>query len=416
VDAADSIADVERCADLASLAAELDPPRQAQKSDLARLRQAMARANVLYHADRTADAEAMLPDILQTARTTGYLAAEADALGLKGRLQLDRSQWDAAVATLQDAAVAGQRARADQVVLAAWLHLARTVGMQLGRIDEGILWSRYADALAGRIRVKPYLRGQILGNWAMMLAQAGRAGEAVATARRALTFDDGTLSEAESAGLRNTVAAALGSAGHSEEALGMLRLAAQQLEHAEGAEHTDVLITRLNLGGALNEVERYADASQVLEPSLATCARVRGEDDSLTADFLANLADSDRHLGRLPRAIEHAQRAIVIYQQRKMDGLNLVSPLYALGEAERALGKPEAPATLARALSVGESAKLSAEALAPVRFALAQALPPREHGRARELATVARDSFARSGDAAAQRQRAEVDAWLAQHD
>jgi len=162
-------------------------------------------------------------------------------------------------------------------------------------------------------------------------------------------------------------------------------------------------------------VERYAEAAQVLEPSLATCARVRGGDDSLTSDFLSNLADSERHLGRLPRAIEHAQRALVIYQQRKMDGLNLVSPLYALGEAERALGKAEAPATLARALSVGESAKLSADALAQVRFALAQSLPARDHGRALELAKAARQSFAGPGEAAA-RHRAEVDAWLAQHD
>jgi hypothetical protein len=265
----------------------------------------------------------------------------------------------------------------------------------------------------------PTGRALNLAEWAVLAAQAGRPNEAVSLAHRASEILAKAPPSVDSAIVRDDIAIALNQSGHANEAFAIHREVATELENALGPTHQDAILAKMNAAGDLGGLNRWGDAYELLLPTEQTSERALGPDTTLTGDLLEALADTEDHTNREQAALEHARRALAVYEQHSLGGFNLVMVLTTLGRAEKALGRPEARSTLERAISVGTAAKLGPMQLADARFSLAQALPSSDGARAVRLAQEARDAWAAAlarGDASAGEPKKAVDAWLAMNE
>jgi tetratricopeptide (TPR) repeat protein len=424
VDAAPSAAalqDVERCGNLEAMANELDPPRSAQKADIDALAARLEKLEALSNAGRLADAKVLLPDVLATAHRIGYLSIEAQARQLQAGMMVFSGEYQAGIAALREVVPLAERAHDDRTLWQVWRMLA-FADLQIGRDEDGLWWANDADAVAERMHLKTEL--EVAALRARFLVRLGRSAEAEAEVRRALPLLD-EMSPSNSAVAasrdlsRDLFAGALLEMGHAEEALPLFQRNLTVMVQTFGREHPNTRKQTNNLIACLLALERYPEALALAEPLVELDRRLFGSQHPSTAIALINLGEAEQGAGRLRPALAHLREAVAVLDQRRIGGELLVEALTHLGMAEHALDQPTASATLRRALSVGESAKLSPLILAPTSFALAQALPAHDAERATQLATRARDAWAvsaKSGDTSAARQRDRSEAWLASRD
>nr|WP_276598780.1 serine/threonine-protein kinase [Nannocystis sp. SCPEA4] len=160
-------------------------------------------------------------------------------------------------------------------------------------------------------------------------------------------------------------------AGHLPQALATLGRARQIREKALGPDHPDVAATLLNLGDATARSGRPQDGLALLRRALEILVRALGPDHPDVATALVTLARVEVEVGDAA-AVEHAERAVTIRDA---------------------------------------TADVAASDRAEAQFLLARALPADQRARAIELATAARDNYARDPNADPQA-IAPIDAWL----
>jgi pSer/pThr/pTyr-binding forkhead associated (FHA) protein len=140
-----------------------------------------------------------------------------------------------------------------------------------------------------------------------------------------------------------------------------------------------------------------------------------GADHPSVASILGEIGKVLRARGELDEALQHHQRALRIYEQRVGTGIappEMAHLLTEIGQCHLDLGDAEtALGVLERALEMLWERRASDRELAPVRFALAQALHllSQQPVRMRSLAKMARDAFASSP---ASSTADEIDRWL----
>jgi tetratricopeptide (TPR) repeat protein len=417
---ADSASGLERCADTTHLLlTDVDPPRGEQKAKYDELRDRFSRMTALEHAGKLDEEMALAAGTLADARALGNFALEAEAEEWRGVIAINLGHNDEAVAALHRAAVAAERVRYDDVVAKAWHNLAYLCLVQ-GRLQEGLVWTSYADAAAERIKVSSAARALTASYRVMMLAELGRTEQALAEANRVLALaarppanDTQALDEEQA---RGNVVAALAELWHLSRALELERTLYGESLRRRGRAHPASIIHMYNLANILSYLGRYSEALPLAQLAVQLGEKQLGATANETGDALSNLGAAERGVGQLAQARGHLERALAIYEKNALYGDQLVDTLTHLGDVEQALGKPGALATLERALAAGEAAQLNRVLMAQTRFALAAALPPKQRARARALATQARDAYAdaaKSGaDTAGWRDR--VERWLQQ--
>ena len=192
-------------------------------------------------------------------------------------------------------------------------------------------------------------------------------------------------------------------------------------ERALGPDHPKVASSIFNLGlVALLEGDNEP-ASAYFERALAIRESALGRNHPAVGETLELLATVAFREGELERASAHHRRALAILEQaRGANHPSVAEPLRGLGEV--LLARADARAALPpleRALSIQNAAGVDPVALAETRFTLARALwaasspGDPERPRARELATLARATYAESGARSVEYE--EVTAWLNEH-
>ena len=133
------------------------------------------------------------------------------------------------------------------------------------------------------------------------------------------------------------------------------------------------------------------------------------------ATALYDIGSTLEAAGKLDEAREHHERALQTWQKtRGDDHPDLAYALTSLGLLDVQGGKADdAVEKLERALKLRGGRGLDPQLLAQTQFALAKALNATggDHPRARELATKARDTFAK-GKSPDPSRAAEIDRWL----
>ena len=322
------------------------------------------------------------------------------------------------MAALHDSVVAAERGHDDDAVARAWAQLVH-LELARGHLPDALLWSRYADALCDRVRACDRWRPNLTAERAMLFSALGRRDDALKEAQRALVFA-AKQPEGDHIALdaRDKAATVLADADRLDEAIAQERSILADTEHTFGPGHQSTLSSRNNLSAMLAMAHRFDEALPVARSAYELTSAAFGPEVSDTATSLVALGEIEEGLGQLENARQHLTHVAQIYEKNGIGGPNLVDALTHLGRVQQRLGDAGAGATLARAVSAGETAKVGPAELAPTRMALAQALPATERKRAVEQATKARDAFAqaaKSGDAAAAKSRDEADAFLRAH-
>ena len=417
--AVDALTPLSRCADARTLLSALPPPAEpAAQPALDEARRISARAKALIDSGDYAAALPVCEAAVESARRTGYPLAISHALYLLGDAQ-QRSlklKLDEAEESLHASAAAAEEGRDDGAAADAFILLSFVSGFRVPDHLAGERWSRYAAAALARMGgddLREALRQQRLGTlYFNDESRAALAREHYLKAQELYTRA-GALAQAR--GIEAGLATVEFNLGNVDEAL---RLFHRQLDHVEqvyGPNHPFVAMALNNLGSALTDVGRPAEAI-ALHRRAREIHRLHGEPDYFTAKKLASALHDT---GQLDEALELARESVSLYEQtRSGDDAWAIEPLTGLGEDLLALKRPgEALVPLERAYRQHQD---GTELTAHLQFALAQALwdSGQEQARAATLARSAQDTFrqlAGRHGSYYRRYLGEADAWISAH-
>jgi tetratricopeptide (TPR) repeat protein len=297
----------------------------------------------------------------------------------------------------------------------------------ISRLNLGnALWSagRATEALAEYdralvIRTAVYgpthkILSEVELNRGAALQALGRAQEAVTALERALSLFGGG-DERVLAGIHESLGLALHKIGRDREAIEHLRRAVTMLAAIVPAGHIDLANARGDLGNVLVETGALREGLVELEACVSDHEKALGGDSPVTAAWATTLGLAlldARRVDDARRRCEHAKKTLAAASPGTPNDLAaracLGRVLLAAGEARSSMGAFD------EALAIAEKAELSPGAGAELRFWAARSVyAAGDRGRARALATAARDQLVGVDGGASL--RAEVEAWLAKN-
>jgi tetratricopeptide (TPR) repeat protein len=379
--AAATLANPERCRDVAFVRNAVRPPEDFESRVLVESQRArLAEVRALWSVGRIADALSAATPLVDEVRRAKYEPLLAEALLMRGKAEYETSRHDQARASLDESFAVAILARHDEVAAEAAGYMMALEGYLNTRFEVADLWGRYAEALLSRMGSHHLLWGWYFNNRANVRELQGRLADSVEDSKRAI--------EAKSRAL--------------------------------GSGAFDVA---LSIGNLANHLAFGGDFEGALETSgrgVGLLLETVGADNPWTAMLLANRGQFLFRLDRLDEADDAASRALAILE-RETDrrGPFVTLPLRTLGLCHLARGRfKDARSLLERAVSIRETALKTPLRLAEVHAPLARALY--ETGaRARALA-LARKARAEYEQAArtplVEKDLAELELWLAAHD
>lgn len=155
------------CADLPELRASYPQPRdRARRPQIAALRDELTVSRVLHDAGRYRQARVRGEAAVARARAAGFPPVLAEALFFLASAQRSAGDARAAEAALTESVAVAEAARHDGLAALGLCSLMHVVGVQQGRIAEGLELSRYAEAALRRCPV-------CASNWGQWHRQLG---------------------------------------------------------------------------------------------------------------------------------------------------------------------------------------------------------------------------------------------------
>ncbi len=441
------------CIEVARTSAVLVPPPQLDTQEIAAVRAGFGRVRILGALGQRPSARAEAEALLARAQATGWTPLVLEAQIEAGDALEQAGDPAAAEPLLVEAYLGALASGRDTIAIAAAQHLTFTIGYQLARPQEGLLWGRHGEGLVARGTAEPLRRARLSSSIATVLASRGQHAEALARYADALEVLRGALGEQhpQVADMLANVAMVEGMMGDHAASSSHYHEALTIAEATLGPNHPDVA-TLLNDIAILQATHGdMRGARGLFERVLAIHERALGPEHPQVAHALNNLAGTLHVLGEPDAAEPLLRRAIAVHERALgPDHPQLGAPLYVLGGLlhargdldgaeglfRRALdlrtrGYGEDDATVAEpltglaaialargrpteAIGLAERAVQLRRDAAPLeiaesRFVLAQALDAVDRKRALELARLALADLAAEDPP---NQRLDVEAWL----
>ena len=335
------------------------PDDPALRLRVAALRTALARPRALREAGRYDEAARALDPVVAEARALGYRPLLAEALLVRGELQMNLTQGEPAREALDAAVIAAEATGHDVVSARAQTVLARVHGVVLGDKPEALRTIDHARAAAERAGNTAELLAQVEDALGEILSVFSGSAAAAAARERALAlweraagpdslpyaatldgyataiWDLGRLEEARDAYQRALAIReqALGS-GHPVVATTLMNLAAVKTYLGDyeaasamqrrvlamrvaifGADHPNVAIIKNNMGDVLQRMGRADEALAVFRDALATMRRSYADDHPFILAIRSNVASALLDLGRHPEAIAELRDLVGRYDK-----------------------------------------------------------------------------------------------------
>jgi eukaryotic-like serine/threonine-protein kinase len=373
--AAGGLPGIEACADVEMLRSVVPPPADPQaRARVDAIRDDIARVRALGDAGQCTQAGDEGKKALAAAKATGYAPLEAEAAYVNGRAGNFCGEAGSAIESLEDAVFAAEASRHDEVAVEAAHFAAVMYADRLRDTRAARRWLRYCDAILSRLPGHPILQAHALLGWGTVEQAEGDFVDGVREQQRALAL--------------------------TEEALGPL--------------HPDSAIAAVNLGNALHELGRDADAEPYDRRAVETFERLVGPEGAQVALAALDWGEALAGLGRFEEARRATGRALAIWTKENASPFFLGAAQLDLARIELAEKRPVEARRLVEG-AVDVLVKQDAQLGAQARFVLAQALWPdrRERGRAAGLARAARGDLVAAKAPPAK--VAELDAWLGAH-
>jgi serine/threonine-protein kinase len=385
------------------------PTEPAPRAAMLAARDAWQRSVAAEHLGHYRELSTLAPEAVRLAEGTGNQALIAEALSVQSHAEIHAGQRDLANETEERALrLAIASGRDDRVVRS----LASLAGIAAGRhrFDEGMRWSRLADAFIQRLHDPLFEAGRLEAE-CLLYRDAHRYEDALASARRALAIY-------QKAGSDEGAADNLGRMGVLELETNRLDDAALHLEQARqltarllGADHPDVAANLVNLAMVRERQGRFDDALQLALAAATLFERSHGARHPLVTNALCEAGQSLWQLKRWQELADVGARAVASCRREQGPACEfLAGALCLAGEGQLELGHPErALPLLDEALRSSPDPKL----LPTLKFARARALwdNPSTRARARSLAAEAESEMRQAHDS----DLPEVLAWRQTH-
>ena len=417
----------------------------------------LVQARTLQRTGHSTDALKRLGPVMAAVKPLNQRALWAELALLRGSLEFDGGQLQAAEASLQDAVLAAEASGQDEPLAMAWLKLVE-VGTRAARLEQAEGYYQHAAAVTERLGGDLHLAALRENMLAMLRLSQGRRAEALQLQTRAVALlGQSGASSLETAKFLTNLGAMQFSIGQHPDALVSHRRALALFESELGPNHPSVGNALLNLGAALGgsgdeagEIAAYRRCIAIWEPAL-------GKQHPNLAPVEQNLGTALQILGQKKEALAHFERALSIKRLhlpadhpsvassqfsigamlhrlgRSTDGLRSLhdalktfearlgsshplvgKTLTEIGLVQLDLKKPAlALPILERALHTGADADIDPIERAETRFGLARAL--RLVGREPDRAiALARQALRDYQGPEYEKEQAEISAWLAQ--
>ena len=305
---------LDRCADVAALQADVEPPLPTEADAVARAREHIARAWAEIEARHGERARTAADAAAGELANVEYPPVHTE-LALVRAVALDRlGDYEGAHAALRDTV---QRASASHQVeelkkAATWLVFV--VGYRLQHFDEAL---RYADFGAALAKGDALAEGRMHRSVGIVLETRGQYPEAEREHREGLAVLEAALGpdHAEVAESRFDLAVVLWRAGKLDEADAESRRALAARERALGPEHPSVAAAIANLAIILQTQGKTVEAEAEYRRALAIQEAAFGPDHPDTATTHRNLATVLLELGRTAAAEAEHRRALAVFEK-----------------------------------------------------------------------------------------------------
>jgi tetratricopeptide (TPR) repeat protein len=342
VEVAAGLPELDACADVEALSAEVAPPDDpAARTEVEAIQIALADAAALLDAGQHAAQVESLRALRQRAEALGYPPVQADVTRALGQALSLGSDLDAADEAYQACSFAAVASRYDAAAIDCTEQLAFVHGYQRSDRDTGLRWIRLAEAFAERRPSDAVQAGLLLTRGQLEIA-AGRRAEAKVHLEHAL--ERGAAARGAEHFRQAEIHNGLGVVGLLDgdyaQAHDHLAAALRIREAHEGPHNPGVAQLLVNLGLTLERQGRYDEAVPRLERAYAVLEAALGPDDATVGQTLQNLGymlyqrgDHDAARARLEQARDVIGRALGPEHPA-------VAPAYTvLGDVARAQGR-----------------------------------------------------------------------------
>ena len=316
------------------------PPPPDAASEVAALREQLARAALAYRPSDAQAARAGVRAIVERAGALAYRPLAAEALALLGRLEVELAEYEAAARDLEAALWTTLTFDAPDQTAEVMGNLLQVLGRHLDRADRVAGWRPHADALMERLGPDSEGTASIAQGLSAAAMRHDRIDEAITLAQRALAIMEARhgRDHLRTARFLNNYAAALGNARRYAESRPYLERALAVLERAYGPDHGEVLTVLGNLGRILHELGDDAAALQTIEDGLARALRARGADHPDVATMRTRRGMLRRARHELPGARDDYLAAHAILRVRRGVHHDTYRNLLTLVQVELELG------------------------------------------------------------------------------
>ena len=271
ISAANALSSSDRCADVPMLRAVIRPPdAPAKHAEVERLKDEVAKVNALASAGRCDQARAVGVPVLEAAKRLGYKPLEAEISYALGRLFDTCLDPKEAFSALEDAVMAAEASRHDEIAIKAAAMLGSAYADLAHDVRSGWQWIRLADAISSRFPGHPVLQAQVASCRATVLFREGRFEESLGEERRVWSFRMSTFgpSSVEVAMSDNNRALTLHELGRDREAAIDIRRAIETFVTALGEDNGRVACASLNECEILTALGRYGEARAAIKNAL----------------------------------------------------------------------------------------------------------------------------------------------------
>jgi serine/threonine protein kinase/tetratricopeptide (TPR) repeat protein len=375
VTAAGALPTLDRCADVQMLRAVIKPPDDlASRQKVDRLREEVARVSALASAGLCDRAKEAAAPVQRDAKQLAYRPLEAEIDYALGRLFDTCLDPKDAIVDLEDAIMAAEESRHDEIAIYASAALGAAYADRAHDVARGRQWIRHSEAILARFPGHPALEAWVAVSSAVVMLGEGRLEEAVKENQRILAIRESLL----------------------------------------GTLDTDVGISFLNLAVALHEVGRDEEAATNIRRAVEIFAKIHGDDSGRVA--LASLDEGEilTALGKFEAADAALRRAETIWKQQGASPFFLGYGLFYRGRLLLAEKNPRAAAaTLEKSLEMlgTEDRRATAEA----QFLLARALASAPEGRERAVNLAQQSHEVLAADPSARRVVSQIESWLREY-
>lgn len=260
---------------------------------------------------------ALLADAKKTKH--GPLIAEAQYLSAGSAI----GQGDPAkgVQHLEETVYAALASDHDQILAAALTQLTQSTGILLSQYDEGMRWSRHAEAAIRRLDEDGIEAANFHSVMCKFLADKGDTAKALPHCDKNVEIYEALFGE-ESVGAAHaheSLGIALYYGGRLEEARRAFELTRDLLAASEGESHPDLARVANSLAAICHATHGAESCVDAFRDAVRRAAAAFGEDHVVTADFRNNLAQILVETGKLEEGRAHARQALAARRAKNGD-------------------------------------------------------------------------------------------------